>query len=338
MLSFLERFIGDLKSNHSPRQMASKNLCYNDSTSEVEMKNLFKLNNDELENSLGVHVQNERHTLDSIYEHINEVFRRDLHLERGYSTMKEYLIKKWKYSERDAYRKIDGAKLLKDVPALATQIKNGNINADKIGELARAVREKEQATGVKVSALKKTELVALISGKTVSETQKELAKSLDIKVKEHEVKRFQQDDTVWLGLAIPRELYDQMTRCREHASQKIHQENMPQTMESAFKILAHFYMSENGLLEETVPTTENSNEKTNKTLTPKTRREVIARDKCCQYKDPKTGQMCGSKYFEQVDHKTSRWAGGTHNPANLQVLCANHNRFKYRKEAQLRWL
>ena len=85
--------------------------------------------------------------------------------------MKDYLVKKWKYSERDAYRKIDGAKLLKDVPALAAEIKNGNINADKIGELARAVREKEQATGITISALKRL-IVALISGKTTSESQK----------------------------------------------------------------------------------------------------------------------------------------------------------------------
>jgi membrane-associated HD superfamily phosphohydrolase len=302
------------------------------------MKHLSKLNNDELENSLGVYVRNERLTLDSIYEHINEVFRRDLHLERGFSTMKDYLVKKWNYSERDAYRKIDGAKLLKDVPALAIEIKNGTINADKIGELSRAVREKEQATGVKVSALKKTELVALISGKTVSESQKELAKALDIQVKEHEVKRFQQDDSVRIELSIPRELYDQIMRCREHASHKIYQANLPQTMESAFKILSDFYIAENKLMDESSPIAEKSTEKINKTLTQKTRRDVIVRDKCCQYKDPKTGQMCGSKYFEQVDHRTSHWAGGNQLKKNLQVLCENHNKFKYTKESQLRWL
>lgn len=302
------------------------------------MKYLSDLNNEELEISLGVHVKNERLTLDRIYEHINEVFRRNLHLERGFSTMKEYLVKKWKYSERDAYRKIDGAKLLKDVPALAVEIKNGTINADKIGELSRAVREKEQATGIKVSALQKTELVALISGKSVSESQRELAKALDIKVKEHEVKRFQKDDSVRLEISVPRELFEQLKRCREHASNKIHQKNLPQTIESALKVLCEFYMTENKLTEEADTTAEAPEQKLNKTITPKTRREVIARDKCCQYKDPKSGQLCGSKYFEQVDHKTSQWAGGNHHPKNLQVLCANHNRFKYRKEAQLRWL
>jgi hypothetical protein len=310
------------------------------------MKHLSKLSNDELENSLGAQVQNERLTLDSIYEHINEVFRRDLHLERGFSTMKEYLIKKWKYSERDAYRKIDGAKLLKDVPALAVEIKNGNINADKIGELSRAVREKEQVTGVKVSALMKTELVALISGKTVAESQRELAKALDIQVKEFDIKRIQKDNSVRIEASVAPEIYQQMVRCQEHASHKIQQENMTHSTESLLKILTDFYIKENRL-DEVLPladdapnaeVTEETTAKQHKTLTPKTRRLVLARDKCCQYKDPKSGQLCGSKYFEQVDHKTSKWAGGNHNPENLQVLCGNHNRFKYRKEAQLRWL
>ncbi|MNK94955.1 hypothetical protein D3C87_1151770 [compost metagenome] len=311
------------------------------------METLVKLNNDELENSLGFHVLNERRTLHIILEHINEIYRRDLHLERGFSTMKDYLVQKWGYSERDAYRKIDGARLLKEVPSLVMEIKNGTINADKIGEISRAVKEKELSTGVKVSALQKNELVALISGKTGAQSQRDLAKALDIQVKEHEVKRFQQDDSVWLGFSVPKELYDKATRCREHASHKIQQEGKTQSMESLFEVLINSYMKENNLNEIAasseslafVGSSEKPNfKKVNKTLTPKTRQLVIERDKCCQYKDPKTGRSCGSRFFEQVDHKTSRWAGGNHAPTNLQVLCANHNRYKYRKESQLRWL
>ena len=79
-------------------------------------------------------------------------------------------------------------------------------------------------------------------------------------------------------------------------------------------------------------------QKVNKTLTPKTRREILNRDKCCQYKDPISGKVCGSAYFHQTDHKTSQWAGGTHEKSNLHVLCANHNRYKYQKESRIRFL
>ena len=310
------------------------------------MNKLIKLSNGELENNLGLHIENERRSLEHIYEHINEVYRRDLHLDQAYGSMKIYLVKKWKYSERDAYRKIDGARLLKDVPSLAAEIKNGNVNADSIGELSRAVKEKERVTGEKISAVQKTELVALISGKTVAESQRELAKVLDIQVKEFDSKRVQRDNSVRLEISVSPEVYENITRCREHASHKIQLEKMTHSFDSILKILTDLYIKENGLNNNETRATDSPHEtkslkptnKPNKTLTPKTRQAVLARDKCCQYKDPKTGKLCGSHYFAQVDHKISLWAGGNHELENLQQLCANHNRRKYRKEAQLTWM
>ena len=68
------------------------------------------------------------------------------------------------------------------------------------------------------------------------------------------------------------------------------------------------------------------------------RREVFNRDKCCQYVNKETGEICGETAFAQTDHKIPLWAGGTNEMENLQMLCGNHNRLKYRKEAQLSWL
>jgi hypothetical protein len=321
------------------------------------MNNLFKLSDAELENSLGVHVNNERLSLDQIYSHINEIYRRELHLDIKYGNMKCYLVKRWKYSERDAYRKIDGAKLLKDVPSLAIEIKNGNVNADVIGELSRAVKEKERATGERITASAKTELVKMVSGKSVAESQRDLAQALDIEVKEFESKRVQKDKSVILKLSASEEIYAQLTLCTEHASHKLRQENLPHTVESMLKILTDYYIKGNKLGEQqpneaktsarsAKPVNDSSNKmcepkapvRVNKTLTPKTRRTVLNRDKCCQFRNKETGEICGETKFAQVDHKTALWAGGTHDLENLQQLCANHNQRKYRREAQLSWL
>ncbi|HWU44840.1 MAG TPA: HNH endonuclease signature motif containing protein, partial [Bdellovibrio sp.] len=58
--------------------------------------------------------------------------------------------------------------------------------------------------------------------------------------------------------------------------------------------------------------------------------------RCCQYFDKTTGRQCKSTFLLQVDHKTPRWAGGNHAPTNLQLLCGEHNRMKYRSEAGIR--
>lgn len=70
----------------------------------------------------------------------------------------------------------------------------------------------------------------------------------------------------------------------------------------------------------------------NKTVTPKTRLEILKRDECCQYKYP-SGKICGRTFMLQADHITSQWADGDHSSENLQALCALHNQLKYKIES-----
>ena len=55
----------------------------------------------------------------------------------------------------------------------------------------------------------------------------------------------------------------------------------------------------------------------------------------CQYTDKTTGKKCTSTRFLQIDHIQPIWAGGSNDASNLQVLCAQHNRYKYKTEAGL---
>ncbi|MFS4461256.1 HNH endonuclease signature motif containing protein [Bdellovibrio sp. HCB2-146] len=313
------------------------------------MKKLITLSDAELEKSLDMHVKQERGILHIILEHIKEVSRRELHLARGYGSLKDYLVKVFGYSERAAYRRIEAANLLKQVPTLVENIKNGSIDITKIEELTRAVKEKERVSGEKVTALVKSELVARISGKTSMETQKELAQILDIKVKEYDVKKMQKDESVRVEFTLTREQYEKIQKCQDLAAHKIQQERMDFSLASVVEILADTYLAgkthtnsrqanSSNIQKEEEQKASASLERVNKTLTPKTKKEVLNRDQCCQYRDLKTGKICGSTFALQVDHKTSQWANGSHALSNLQVLCANHNRYKYRQESQLQFL
>lgn len=64
-----------------------------------------------------------------------------------------------------------------------------------------------------------------------------------------------------------------------------------------------------------------------------TKRLIHHRDHVCQYVSPHTGKKCESKWQLQVDHIQPRWAGGSHDLQNLKLLCAQHNRLKYRLES-----
>lgn len=62
------------------------------------------------------------------------------------------------------------------------------------------------------------------------------------------------------------------------------------------------------------------------------KKQTLAQQKCCQYKDPRTGRQCRSLWFLQVDHKHAKWAGGDSSQENAQILCGAHNRRKYHQE------
>jgi hypothetical protein len=310
---------------------------------EVLMNPFFKLSDEQLENSLRFYIKKERQILHIILEHIKEMARRELHLKK-YSSLVEYLVKEFGYSETAARARMGAAKLLNEVPALAEKIQDGTMNLAKIAELSRAVKEKELVSREKVSSAQKNELVAMISGKTTSQSQQDLARALDIKVKEYEKQRIQQDGSVRHELTTSGALNEKPNRCRSITAHQISQEHKAHTLESTIEIIADLFLEVKEGKPKDIATIEKLHshaslgvEEINKTVTPKMRRLIIQRDKCCQHKDPSTGMKCGSNFALQVDHITSQWAGGSNSIENLQALCASHNQYKYRKESQLRF-
>jgi len=62
-----------------------------------------------------------------------------------------------------------------------------------------------------------------------------------------------------------------------------------------------------------------------------TRDAVMLRDKeCCTFRS-KSGRRCNATHGLQIDHIKPYALGGTHEPENLRVLCAAHNRHAARK-------
>ncbi|QLY23912.1 HNH endonuclease [Bdellovibrio sp. KM01] len=316
------------------------------------MSRLTFLSNHELEQNLKSLIRKERMLLHLILEHILEVDARKLYSERSYSTMYDYLTKELGYSNGAAMRRLEAARLMKVVPTLSDKIQDGSINLSQIGELARAIKEKEKA-GEQISAATKTEIVEQISGLNVEQTQKTVAMSLDIELKDPEKVRVQKDDSVHLSITFTREQFDMLMSCKEKAAHKLQLADGDYSWAKVIEVVAGQFLDEKMFkakkakrsgsskdifAESFVASSEDGDNtlRDNKSLTLKTRRYILNRDKCCQYKDKLTGRQCRNTYGLQVDHIIPRWSGGTHAPANLQALCGAHNNLKYREEAGIK--
>ncbi len=309
---------------------------------------LRKLSNDELEFQLKDLIQKERKLLHVILEHIKEVSRRELYLAKAYSSMYEYLTKEMGYSGSSAMRRLEAANLLRDLPNLAENIKDGSINLSQACELSRAIKEKERATHTRISAEIKQGLILQIASKTTAETQKILAESLDLPMQMRDKKRVQQDASVRLEITLSKEQFEKLKASRDELIHVLSQQQKEISWGNVIEVLCerHLQKVEKDLSARSrkVTSIKPSAPRTAQSLPHPITASVtegvagstdieMNKNRCCQFRDAKTGRTCQSTFALQVDHIIPRWAGGLDAPENLQYLCAAHNAYKYRRQA-----
>ena len=60
-------------------------------------------------------------------------------------------------------------------------------------------------------------------------------------------------------------------------------------------------------------------------------RDDLNGDNGCAYIDAHTGRRCTSKHHVQLDHLKEFSVGDSNEADNLQSLCAQHNRYRWRR-------
>ncbi len=306
---------------------------------EAYPQSLRKLSDDELEFRLKDLIQKERKLLYVILEHIKEVSRRELYLAKAYSSMYEYLTKEMGYSGSSAMRRLEAANLLRDLPSLAENIKDGSVNLSQACELSRAIKDKERISRKLLPVEMKEALLMKITSKTTAETQKILAESLGLPLQIQDKKRVQQDESVRLEMTLTKEQFEKLQRSRDELVHVLSQNHKDISWGNVIEVLCEKHLQK--VLPRTIAAsvTEGVAELSNAVGTLADRRKSQSKvvslfeDRCCQFVDRKTGRKCQSTFALQVDHLIPRWAGGRDESANLQYLCAAHNAYKYRRQA-----
>jgi 5-methylcytosine-specific restriction endonuclease McrA len=161
---------------------------------------------------------------------------------------------------------------------------------------------------------------------------------LDIAPKVKEKKRHQSDHSVHMEITFSKEQMELIEQAKAALS---HSLPSPSSMAESLAAFAKVVLQKKGLTESSRPrkspdtakvAVSSVRSRTGYVSLP-LRRQIFRRDKCCQWRDPKTGRICGSKFHPQIDHIQSIWAGGRSEPENLRLLCGIHNRLKYKREA-----
>lgn len=273
--------------------------------------------NFDLNNKIKALASEERKLTATILAHIAEVDRRKLFLDLAYPSLFEYLTREIGYSAGSAQRRIDAARLLHSLPEVAHKIEAGTLNLNQISKLQQACREIKKITGSVVSVAQRRSVLTKIDSASPQKTDLILAQEFGIPAQQKERKCQQADESVRVELTFSKEEMVLIEKAKELISNK-----GGATLKDSLVQMAELTISK--YQPKKVEFSADL-----KSVTPALKKVVIGRDQHCQFVDHKSGNICGSKYFLEVDHIQPKFAGGSNQLQNLRVLCRNHNQNRY---------
>ncbi len=330
--------------------------------------NLHLLSNDHLESRLQKLVKTERKITHLVLQCIAEIDRRKLYTQRAYSSLFDFLVQAHGYSPSAAMRRIDGARLLQQIPEVAEKIENGALNLSQVALLQRAEKEIRRETKSMIPVELKRELLDKIEHQTQAKTEQLIAQTLNIEISPKNKIIQHRDESVTVTMTLSKEQIEVLEQVQAQLSHAVPEKNWATLVTYlAKKELARRAPKQNCLksrdtvkkaaevvnvISDCVNTkSKESNtsgstsdlkvalgpaiifttatEVKRKPLPQSLRKQLLHTNATCVYRDPRTGKACGSRHFLQVDHIQSVSRGGGNDPANLQVLCGQHNRYKF---------
>lgn len=318
---------------------------------------LKRLSNSDLHMSFMGAVQTERNSLKDVLLHVIEVDRRQMYFEYNCSSLFAYMTEVMGYTNGPAQRRIDAARLSYEVPQVVEVIESGALKLDQIRLMQQSIRQVVKENHKPVSAEQKIEVLNNIIGKSMAESEVIVARALEVKIKKATRIQHQADESVVMEISFTKQQWAKLEEMRTLLSHSLPSGSWDDT----FEYVADKVIQQKSKMVEKRKYVKQEEKKTELESSTKIRlqtqvqsqsqsqfqsllamdrvaipiaiqREVFRRDQVCQHKNSE-GEKCATKWKLQTDHIIPLWAGGDNSVGNLQLLCAGHNRAKYRKEA-----
>jgi 5-methylcytosine-specific restriction endonuclease McrA len=309
------------------------------------------MTNQELEVKLKSLTREERRITNEILHLIGLADERRLYLERGYPSLFEWL-RSYGYSEGAANRRIQAARVLRAVPEVSRKLADGEVNLTTLAKAQSVMRAQEKATGQRLSAQDKAAAIAEIEGKSTEQAERALLSLFPEAASQirHERTTVVDQNTVRLAINLSHETIADLQKIKDLLSHSLPEAGFADVIAHLAKSYlaregrsqgegqrqgkeqrsneSRWRNSDNAALSRrsfAAALSRSGGDEVGARLTPRQRKQILARDKRCTYKDPKTGKICDSTYQLQVDHIHPKALGGMNEPENLRCLCRKHN-------------
>lgn len=247
--------------------------------------------------------QKEREITLEMLHHLKEIERRKLFSDLKYSSLFDYAVKELGYSGSAAYRRIESARLLKDVPSIERKVINGELTLSTLAQAGQLFRN-EDITEIE----KKKEILAEIENKSSRDCEKILMNfKTEPQLPSERAKRVTPQFTT-VKFNFSDDTMKVFNEVKDHFSNKRFNNDQ------LFQFIFQQVLKKKEV--KSLPTSVSPG--VNRHIPISIKRLVFERDK---------GQCtkCGSRKFLQYDHITPYSMGGKSTVENLRLLCASCN-------------
>ncbi len=199
--------------------------------------NFKKLSDNQLLTNLKSTCASEKDFTLRILKLLLEVEQRRLYLPRGYPSLFAFCTKFLGYSENEAFTRIQGMRLMRELPSVEEKLASGEISLTAAAKAQTVFRRVEKQTAG-LDRSRKSQIMDELCGVNVREAEQRLANHFPNQVKS-EFQRAVNADLVQISLTVSTELLGKLERLKGLLAHK----NPEGRMDGLMEVLADFALS-----------------------------------------------------------------------------------------------
>ena len=281
----------------------------------------------------------ERVLLIKILHHLREIDRRKLYSDLGYKSLFEYAVTELKYSEDQAWRRINAMRVLKDLPQFEEKVSEGLLTLSNINMATNLFRAEQKFLGRPIPAQRKHEIMEAVCGKSKREAEVVLTKLSDAPTAFLQPERLRTvDGGAEVQFYAKQELLDKIDLIKGYLAHSVPSIGLA----DLFELLCdEFIEKRQDKMNRTVVKTASPSDGPSERLR-NGNQTAPARESCVRepqrrkaisaplrrliwQRDKGTCVKCASKFALEIDHIVPHAYGGRQIESNLRLLCRNCN-------------